>query len=106
MAKVELKLGEQTATLNYKEAKNSGPVEFQLTTDSEELRNVVTRYFNKKRDFWIAESGKIDDYRIDENVVPTKLFVYFELALMELEGEKEIEVIWPEDKAALDKIVV
>lgn len=106
MATVELQFEGASATLNYEETESRGPVEFQLTTDSEELRNVVTRYFNKKREFWIPESQKIDDYRIDKDVVPTKEFVYFELALMELKGETDINVIWPDDPEALAKIEV
>ena len=104
MATVELQTVDAIGTLTYDEMEKDGKVAFEVLSESSSLKNMIKQYFTKKRDYDIPESQVLDDYRLDKDVVPTKGLMYFELALMELSVQRQVEVKWPYDPEALVKI--
>ena len=92
---VEIQNPEALGSITYTES-GKDPVEFKVKFKDQKTRRKIIQYLTKRREFWIPESSKItDQYRVD-NVVPTKMQHYFELALMELSNELGIRVVWPE----------
>ena len=102
---VELQTEDAIGTLTY-ESSDDGKVEFEVLSESQSLKSLINRYFTKQRTYFIPESQRLDDYREDKDIIPTKDMMYFELALMELSAEKLVEVKWPIDAEGLEKITV
>ena len=71
---------------------DSSPVKFKVSFPDEKIRQDIITYLTTPREFWIPESQRIDDYRIDvESPVADKM--YFVLALCELKSRLEVELI-------------
>ena len=106
MAMVEIQNSEAIGSITYTES-GKDPVEFKVKFRDQKTRRKIIKYLTTSRDFWIPESSKLtDQYRVD-NVVPTKMEHYFELALMEMANALDIRVIWPEymDSEAKNKLI-
>lgn len=64
-------------------------VEFPDKTKREEVEN----YLRSEREFYIPESDKIDDYRVDK-ARPIDSPMHFDLALNSLMGHTGVKVHW------------
>ena len=67
------------------EYEDSSPVKFIVSFPDEDVRQKIITYLSTPREYWIPESQRIDDYRVDlESPIASKM--YFELALCELKN--------------------
>jgi hypothetical protein len=106
MAMVEIQNPQAIGSITYTES-GKEPVEFKVKFKDQKTRRQILKYLTKRREFWIPESSKLtDQYRVD-NVLPTAMQHYFELALMELSNTLGIRVVWPEymDAEAKRKLI-
>ena len=94
MPSVKLSAAGGTGVLTYTSRKDK-TVRMLLETKVDLIRERVEKYFSTKRTYLIPESPTIDDYRTDLNVIPTRSVMYFELALITLQAETGISVLWP-----------
>jgi len=87
--KVKIKKDGRTGAVKYDKKNKSFSVDFP--DDIVEVE--VIDFLSKKQDFWIPESQKIDDYRID-NKYPKESEMYFSLALCTLFANTNVWVDW------------
>lgn len=89
MIRVGIRKEGQKGTIEY----NSGTKEFAVDFPDTRTVSQINKYLTTKREFRIPESGKIDDYRID-NALPVSNETYFRLALSTLFVNVEVWVEW------------
>lgn len=69
------------------------PDDFEVFHPDDDVFEMVIDYLLTQREFWIPESQRVDDYRIDE-AFPTDNETYFSLALSELYANTGVWVDW------------
>ena len=69
------------------------PADFEVFHPDDDIFEKVLDYLSTKQDYWIPESNRVDDYRIDEGL-PTDSEMYFSLALSALMNHTGVWVEW------------
>lgn len=69
--------------------------ELRVDHPDDDVKRKVTRYLRKERDFWIPESNRIDDYRVDK-AKPIDGQTYMDLGLSSMWSETGVWVHWEE----------
>jgi len=92
MSIAKIAVNELEGSIEYED---SSPIKFLVSFPNEDIRQQIITYLNTPREYWIPESQRIDDYRIDvESPVVNKM--YFELALCELKSRLGIGLVGTE----------
>ena len=82
MSIAKIAVNELEGSIEYED---SSPVKFIVSFPNEDICQQIITYLSTPREYWIPESQRIDDYRIDlESPIADKM--YFELALCELKS--------------------
>ena len=83
---VGIQFGELNGTIEYNDSKAVVNIEGPVKND-------IERYLHTSRKYWIPESQRIDDFRID-TAKPVDSLTYFELALCTLFDKLGVYVDW------------
>jgi len=87
---VNITVGNKTGLVEYDDETKLVSVSFPDRT----IKSSVVSYLTTPQDFWIPESNRIDDYRVDKNKVPTENLTYLKLALCTLNTNTGVWVDW------------
>jgi len=79
-------------TITFDNVENK-KVNFSLDFGDDGVKSEVENYLTTEQEFWIPESDRIDDYRVDKEK-PTKSPMYFSLALCTLHSKHGVWVNW------------
>lgn len=90
---IEIELGDSRGVVQYSENLRKIDVDFPIVP----IQAAVREYLQKEREFWIPESHRTDDFRVDR-AHPYDSTTYFELAMCSLWSATGVLVDWPTEK--------